>query len=151
METKDINMLSDRICEIVIDEVEALYPLFMKRVNDIDIDYFEDIVRDSEELPKELNFELRDTVLNDIKAYATQLLEESNIRSRVEAVAKDADETTKKEVFDKARALIRSYIYTSCVLNGSSDFTEDELKCMYEDAKNVTCGNSLCRITRKMS
>ena len=39
------------------------YPFFaqfMKRVNDIDIDYFEDITHDTELLPKELNFELRD-------------------------------------------------------------------------------------------
>ena len=46
--------LCKRIYDVVVEEVEAIYPQFMKRVNNIDLDYFEDIVRDSEEMPKEL-------------------------------------------------------------------------------------------------
>ena len=34
-----------------------------------------------------------------------------------------------------AKELIRNYVYASSILNGSSDFTEEELQKMYMDAK----------------
>ena len=100
METKE---LSQRIYDIVVDEVDAIYPRFMKRVNDIDVDYFEDITRDSEEMPTELNFELRDKVLNDVRQYAMQLLEMSGIRSKIEYLTKDVDAATMKETLENAK------------------------------------------------
>ena len=132
METKE---LSQKVYGIVVDEVERIYPMFMKRVNDIDIDYFDEITRDSEELPKELNFELRDKVLDDVRQYAMQLLEESGIRNRVGNLMKDVDATTAKEVLDNAKEKLREYSYASSILNGSSDITEEYLQQLYTDAK----------------
>ena len=132
METKE---LSQKVYGIVVDEVERIYPMFMKRVNDIDIDYFDEITRDSEELPKELNFELRDKVLDDVRQYAMQLLEESGIRNRVGNLMKDVDATTAKEVLDNAKEKLREYAYASSILNGSSDITEEYLQQLYTDAK----------------
>lgn len=132
METRE---LSQNIYDIVVDEVDALYPQFMKRVNDIDIDYFEDITRDSEEMPVELNFELRDKVLDDVRQYAMQLLEGSNIRSRIDYLIKGIDAATIKEALGKAKIVLRSYVYASSFLNGGSDITEEELKELYIDAK----------------
>lgn len=127
--------LSQRIYDIIVDEVDALYPEFMKRVNNIDVDYFEDIVRDREEIPKELNFELRDKVLADVKAYAMYLLEESSIKDRVKEVMKDADGATAEKVEEQTKKMVRSYIYTSSLLNGSSDITEDDLHKLYLEAE----------------
>ena len=127
--------LSNRIYDIIVDEVDALYPQFMKRVNNIDLDYFEDIVRDSEEIPKELNFELREKVLDDVKQYAMQLLEESNIKNRIKAIMCNHDATTQKVALSSAKELLRSYIRTSSFLNGSSDLSEEDLLEMYTDAK----------------
>ena len=107
----------------------------MKRVNNIDLDYFEDITRDSEEIPRELNFELREKVLDDVKQYAMQLLEKSFIKRRIAFIMQDVDADTAREVFEQAKKLIRSYVYASSVLNGSSDITEEELQKMYTDAK----------------
>jgi hypothetical protein len=132
METRE---LSKRIYDILVEEVEVIYPQFMKRVNNIDLDYFENIVRDSEDIPKELNFELRDKVLDDVKIYAMQLLKESNIMGRIDAIMKDVDQDTAKDVFEQAKRLIRSYVYASSILNGSSDITEGELKKMYTEAQ----------------
>ena len=132
METSE---LSKRIYDIVVEEVEALYLQFMKRVNNIDLDYFEDIVRDSEEMPEELNFELREKVLDDVKQYAMQLLEESNIKRRIDSIMQDVDADTARVSFEQAKELIRSYVYASSILNGSSDVTEEELQKMYTDAK----------------
>jgi hypothetical protein len=132
MDTKE---LSQKIYDIVVDEVDALYPQFMKRVNDIDIDYFEDITRDSEEMPVELNFELRDKVLDNVRQYAMQLLEGSNIRSRIEYLTKVIDAATIKEAFGNAKQMLRSYVYASSFLNGGSDITEEELQELYTDAK----------------
>ncbi len=132
METRE---LSQRIYDIIVDEVDALYPEFMRRVNNIDVDYFEDIVRDREEIPKELNFELRDKVLADVKAYAMYLLEESSIKDRVKEVMKDADGVTAEETEEQTKKMIRSYIYTSSLLNGSSEITEDDLHELYSEAK----------------
>ncbi|SDG80702.1 hypothetical protein SAMN04487901_11015 [Prevotella communis] len=33
-----------RIYDVVVEEVETIYPQFMKRVNNNDLDYFENIV-----------------------------------------------------------------------------------------------------------
>ena len=132
MDTKE---LSQRVYDIVVEEVDAMYPQFMKRVNNIDVDYFEGIFRDSEVIPQELNFELRDKVINDVKQYAMQLLEEANIKKRIKAALEDPDTTTAKEALDHAKKLIRSYVYASSILNGSSDITEEELKRMYIEAK----------------
>ena len=132
METKE---LSQKVYGIVVDEVERIYPMFMKRVNDIDIDYFDEITRDSEELPKELNFELRDKVLDDVRQYAMQLLEESVIRNRMESLMKGIDEATAKEVLDHAKEKLREYASASSILNGSSVFTEENLQKLYIDAK----------------
>ena len=127
--------LSQRIYDIVVKEVDAIYPQFMKRVNSIDVDYFEDIVRDSEEMPKELNFELRDKVLEDVNQYAMQLLQESDIKKRIEAIMKETDAVTAGDVFAKAKEMIHGYVYASSILNGSSVFTEEELQKMYTNAK----------------
>lgn len=132
METSE---LSKRIYDAVVEEVETIYPQFMKRVNNIDLDYFEDIVRDSEEMPKELNFELREKVLDDVKQYAMQLLEESDIKRRIDSIMQDVDADTAREVFEPAKELIRNYVYASSIFNGSSDVTEEELQKMYTDAK----------------
>jgi len=131
----DSRKLSQRIYDIVVEEVDRLYPQFIKRVNDIDIDYFEDITRDSEEMPMELNFELRDKVLDDIRLYAMQLLEESNIKSRIEYLTKVIEEATIKEALGNAKEMLRGYIYANSFLNGSSDITEEELLKLYTDAK----------------
>ena len=131
----EISKLSKRIYDTVVEEVEALYPQFMKRVNNIDLDYFEDIVRDSEEMPKELNFELREKVLDDVKQYAMQLLEESDIKGRLDAIMQDVNADAAREAFKQAKELIRSYVYASSILNGSSDIAEEELQNMYTDAK----------------
>ena len=132
METRE---LGRSIYNVVVEEVETIYPQFMKRVNNIDLDYFEDIVRDSEEMPKELNFELREKVLDDVKKYAMQLFEESSIKRKIDAIMQDVDADTARAAFEQAKKLIRNYVYVSSVLNGSSDFTDEELQKMYTDAK----------------
>ncbi len=132
METRE---LSNRIYDVVVDEVGTLNPQFMKRVNDIDLDYFEDIACDLEELPKELNFELREKVLDDVKLYAMQLLEKSNIKRRIDTIMQDVGMDSAREAFEQAKELIRSYVYTCSFLNGSSHVTEEELLKMYTEAK----------------
>lgn len=132
MNTSD---LGQRIYEVVSEEVDAIYPLFMKRVNDIDQDYFEGMVTCSERLPKELNIELRDKVLDNIRQYAMKLLEGSNIKKRLEVICKDIDAAQVNEIRDDVKELIRSYVYTSSVLNGSSHYSEEELKALYTAAK----------------
>ena len=131
----DTRVLSQSIYDIVAQEVDAIYPQFMKRVNDIDIDYFENIERSSEIIPKELNIGLRDNVLDDVNQYAMQLLQESNVKNRIAAILEDANASTAKKAFDGAKELIRGYVYTRCILNGSSDITEEELQKKYHDAK----------------
>ena len=107
----------------------------MKRVNNIDVDYFEVITRDSEEMPMELNFELRDKVLDDVREYALQLLEESGIKSKIGYITTGIDAATIKEALEDAQKLLSGYVHTSSFLNGSSDITEEELKELYTDAK----------------
>jgi hypothetical protein len=132
MKTSD---LGQRIYDVIKEEVDAIYPQFMKRVNDIDLNYFEGVICDSEHLPEELNFEIRDKVLDDIKQYAMQLLEGSNIKTRLEVICKDIDSAQSSEVSDYIKDLIHSYVYTHSVLNGSSHYSEEELHKLYTEAK----------------
>lgn len=132
METKD---LSKRLYDIVVEEVDAVYPKFMKRVNNIDLDYFDKIACYTEELPTELNLELRDKVLVDMKSHAVQLLEESNLKEGIGALTKGTDEASAKEVLNGAMKSIRCYVYAKSILNGSSDITEEELQKMYKEAQ----------------
>lgn len=131
----DTRELSQRIYDIVVDGVDAICPQFMKQVNDIDVDYFEDITRDLEEIPKELNFELRDKVLEDIKQYAMQLLEESSIKRRIKEILKDANVITAEKANEEAKKMLHSYIYASTFLNGGSDISEEDLQRLYSEAK----------------
>lgn len=127
--------MSHRIYDIVVHEVDAMYPQFIKRVNDIDIDYFEDITRDSEEMPKELNFELRDIVLEDIRLYAVQLLDGSGIKERIGKVLEGVGINERKEILEQTKKDLHFYVYASSVLNGSSDITEEKLQKLYIEAK----------------
>ena len=47
----------------------------------------------------------------------------------------DANADTVGEAFGQAKELIRSYVYASSILNGSSEITEEELQKMYTDAQ----------------
>jgi hypothetical protein len=47
----------------------------------------------------------------------------------------DVDADTARVIVEQAKELIRRYVYASSILNGSSDFTEEELQKMYTDAK----------------
>ena len=132
MNTKELGC---EVYHIVVEEVGLLYPQFIDRVNDIDIDYFEDISRDTEEIPEKLNFELRDIVLDDVRQYANQLLKQSGIKGQIEALMKDTDADTASETFGYAKELIRDYVYTKSLINGSADLTEEELQKMYIKAQ----------------
>lgn len=145
METRE---LSRSICNAVLDKVNALYPQFMKRVNNIDIDYFEKIARDTEKLPEELNFELRDRVLADVKAYAMELLETSDIRGVIADMTKDIDLDTKKEVLDQAKEQLREYMDLSCGFNGGSQLSEEDLQKMYLDAKKQDLWERITRTNK---
>ena len=127
--------LSRRICDVVMDRVNALYPQFLKRVNDIDVDYFDKIACDSEKIPEELNLGLRDKVLADMRKYAMELLEASDIKSQVDEMTKDTDQTIRKEVLDEVKQHLREFAHLSSGFNGSSVYTEEILQEMYADAK----------------
>ena len=127
--------LSQKVYDVVVDKVNALYPQFLKRVNDIDVDYFDKIACDSETIPEELNFELRDKVLADMRNYAMELLEASDIKSQVDDMTKGIDQSTRKEVLDGVKQQLREFAQLSSGFNGSSVYTEEILQEMYADAK----------------
>ena len=57
--------IADAITSRIIRDAESPYQQLMKKVNDIDINYFEDLPRDTEQLAPELNLELKEQVKND--------------------------------------------------------------------------------------
>ena len=130
--------LSKRIYDVVVEEVETIYPQFMKKVNNIDLDYFEDIVRDSEEMPKELNFELREKVLDDVKLYAMQLLEKSNIKSRIDAIMHDVDAESAATYMCAAFSM------------AAQTLQRKNCKRCTRMPRNETCGNVSHKATRAM-
>ena len=50
--------IANAITSRIVRDAESPYQRLMKKVNDIDINYFEDLPRDTERLAPELNLEL---------------------------------------------------------------------------------------------
>lgn len=69
-----INQLSTILFTNIISEESSPYHQMIKKMNDIDIDYFEKTPACTEQLPSELDFQLKDNILKDFDNLADELL-----------------------------------------------------------------------------
>ena len=72
--------LSDMIIAKVMEDIDSPCQLMRRKLKDIDIDYFEDISRDTEIIDPKLNLELKDRIRGDFQRSADELLEESGLK-----------------------------------------------------------------------
>ena len=72
------NSLTNQISAIlftnIVSEETSPYHKMIKKMNDIDSDYFENIPAWTEQLPSELDFQLKDNILKDFGKLADELL-----------------------------------------------------------------------------
>ena len=75
--TEEAKRVSEAIFQTIVSEVvtgeSAPYQYLIKKVNDIDVDYFENITRDEETLSPELNMELKSRVVERFKEETARL------------------------------------------------------------------------------
>ena len=137
--------IADAITSRIIRDAESPYQRLMKKVNDIDINYFEDLPRDTEQLAPELNLELKEQVKNDFKALTSELLSDTLLEDRlVNAIHQEvedfkpllgdaASQTSLKDVMQQVHNnVVAAVSLLPCKV------TEAELKEKYNLAKERT-------------
>lgn len=73
----------ENIIAAVVDNPQSPYHRLMDKVNDIDVDYFENITRDENTLSPELNLALKQTVVENVDEIARQLLYDSGLSGKI--------------------------------------------------------------------
>ena len=73
-ESNTNNQLYRHVFKMVVLDDKSPYHQAVKKLNDIDVDYFEKIPAWEEKLPTELDFQLKDNILKDFDKMADELL-----------------------------------------------------------------------------
>lgn len=74
LESNTNNQLYIHVFKIVVLDDKSPYHQAVKKLNDIDVDYFEKIPAWEEQLPTKLDFQLKDNILKDFDNMANELL-----------------------------------------------------------------------------
>ena len=134
------------IISAVAEDYNSPYKQLMRKTNDIDVDYFEHIRRDTEIMEEELNLELKDRVLNDFKKMADELFIASGL-------AKGIVDKTQECVFDVKNGLgenackdylgslareLKNYAHGLSVGNIPPKHSLAEIEELYQSAKQIT-------------
>ena len=137
------NTLFDFIISEVINKDDSPYKQMMKKVNDIDIDYFEDIERDGEKICSELNMELKEIVVGRFKEMANELLTESDLENRLLSgirlqIGNSNDNDICHKVLPTVVNALGKYADERLLFILEPKYDENELEKMYDNAKKIT-------------
>ena len=130
----------ENIIAAVIDNPQSPYHRLMDKVNDIDVDYFENITRDENTLSPELNLALKQTVVENVDEIARQLLYDSGLSGKI--TFDILDQLKNKEYYrqillNTANKLQR-YAKDRLLFIPTQKHDDVELEKLYEQAKEVT-------------
>ena len=137
--------IANAITSRIVRDAESPYQRLMKKVNDIDINYFEDLPRDTERLAPELNLELKERVKDDFKALTSELLSDTLLEDRlVNAIRQEVEDfkpfigdaptqTSLKDVMQQVHNNVVAAVTTL-----PCDISEAELQEKYNLAKERT-------------
>lgn len=130
----------ENIIAAVIDNPQSPYHRLMDKVNDIDVDYFENITRDENTLSPELNLALKQTVVENVDEIARQLLYDSGLSGKITFDILDQlknKEHYRQILLDTANKLQR-YAKDRLLFIPTQKHDDVELNKLYEQAKEVT-------------
>lgn len=141
--------LCNNIIDYVIDEVvhdgNSPYNMLLRKVNDIDVDYFENISRDQEQLSDELSVELKDKVIVQFAMMADDLFVNSTLAARLSAVVRDKAEGSSPHLLECVKEALQQYAADRLKFIPSSHATSEELNKKYIAAKELTLAERFLR------
>ena len=139
---------STELCRTIISRVlevnDSPYKRMMQKANDIDIDFFEDISRDTETLPAELNMELKYKVLDSFKEMSQQLFVESGLEQQLIEMVKESAVVVKNTMgteayVDYMHSIANEIFRSAGGLTIEEPVVADaELRDKFEAAKRIT-------------
>ena len=145
-----MSSIKDELFQSIITEViekeGSPYKQMLKKVNDIDVEYFEEIPRNGEKMDSRLNVDLKTEIVAVIEKMADDLLLKSGLQQTILADLKSRIENAKQqgdpeEVSKDVKALVErltKYAQGNLFFLPKAPFTEKELKDKWRKAKNIT-------------
>lgn len=157
---QSIKEISTRIFDGVVFDVihkdGSLYNRLMKKVADIDVDYFEDIERDGEVLAAGLNMALKDRVVKDFEELSDECLSlevEQGVLANVQRLVGEWNAECEGAMVAKgieaAKHEIYKYSEERLRVLPAPKYTLSELDCMYKDARQRTMPERILRTNKK--
>lgn len=133
------------IVSLVAESFDSPYERMMRKAKDIDLDYFDPISHSGNELPSELNMELKDQIVNDFGKMADHYFIEGQLAENLlafvrEQAAQTIDEngcSTQIAYLEDVATKLQSYAERMKLLDWPK-FTAEGLKEKYEYAKEIT-------------
>ena len=131
---------------IIISEDTSPFHQMIKKMYDIDIDYFDKIPAWTEQLPSELDFQLKDNILSDFNKLADKLLNQDLKGKCIEGLleARGTIVGTEKENFEDIMASIKQFatLYFGRE-NPCPKVDEETLQKKYKKAKRRSFGERI--------
>ena len=149
--------LSDMIIAKVMEDIDSPYQLMRRKLKNIDIDYFEDISRDTEIIDPKLNLGLKDRIRGDFQRSADELLEESGLKEQVtdeikEHLSKQKQQISPEEYTNILADVVnelRNYANQLLQTVDIEKITESELAEKYEKAKLISLKEKILRNNKR--
>ena len=140
------NQLFRHVFKIVVLDNKSPYHQAVKKLNDIDVDYFEKIPAWTEQLPTELDFQLKENILNDFDKLADELLNQE-LKTKCIGALLEARRTTidpEKEIMESTMASIKQFatLYFGRE-NPCPKVDEETLQKKYKKAKRRSFGERI--------
>ena len=148
--TEEAKRVSEAIFQAIVSEVVAgestPYQYLIKKVNDIDVDYFENITRDEETLSPELNMELKSRVIEKFKEETARLYAPAreatllaDARRRIkEWQQAHPDSQAECEALNDVKSRLNKYAADRLLFIPAPEWDEETLNEMYEQAREIT-------------
>ena len=127
------NQLLEDIAGIVVGHTDSPYRRLMKKADDIDIDYFENIKRDENTLTPELTPKLKADIVKRFGELADQSLQAPELKAQIAAAIRTYDGDPAA-----AAASLRQYAHDRLLFIPSPTYEDKDVQELYERAKEVT-------------
>lgn len=135
------NELYDLVMNLVYRGEDSPYKKLLKKVNDIDIDYFEDITRDGNKLVPELNMELMAKVVGQFEKKADELFSAdfaARLLNEVIAQVETLTNAEKSNVLLSLSNRIKKFAKDSLFFIPQPPYSSEGLTLKYEQAKKIS-------------
>ena len=131
----------------VLDQYDSPYRTLLRKVNNIDIEYFDHIDLNSEVLNPQLTLELKEKIINDVNALADNVLTselaqklatEISLRIQGETSTSYDEESLKKAIFTLNQDIIDLHDAYIAYSSEFGPFDNNSLQKQFKEAQKIT-------------